>query len=60
MSSSSSVSYDVATSTDRTQSLFVLYFLRLHLQHKEVPRLGAESELRLQTYATVTATPDPS
>ena len=35
-------------------------FLGLHLQHMEVPRLGAESELRLPAYATVTAMPDPS
>ena len=26
----------------------------------EVPRLGSESELRLPTYTTATATPDPS
>lgn len=34
--------------------LFV--FLALHLQHMEVHRLGVESELHLQAYATATAT----
>ena len=29
-------------------------------RHMEVPRLGAESELQLPTYATATATPDLS
>ena len=32
----------------------------LHSQHMEVPRLGAESELQLPTYATATAMQDPS
>ena len=31
-----------------------------HLQHREVPRLGVESELALLFYATATAMPDPS
>ena len=31
-------------------------FLRLHLQHMEFPRLGAELELQLPAYTTVTAT----
>ena len=35
-------------------------FLGLHTQHMEVPRLGAESELRLQAYATGTAKGDLS
>ena len=43
--------------SDNTASFF---FLGLHLQHMEVPRLGVESELQLQAYATATATPDPS
>ena len=30
------------------------------LQHMEVPRLGAESELQLPACTTATATPDPS
>jgi len=38
----------------------VLSFLRLQLQHMEVPRLEAEWELQLQAYATVTAMPDLS
>ena len=37
-------------------SLF--FFLGLHLQHMEVPRLGVESELEPLVYAT--AMPDPS
>ena len=36
-----------------------LFFLRLHLQHMEVPRLGVESELQLPAYAADTATQDP-
>ena len=44
--------------------LFVLIyiyfaFLRLHLWHMDVPRLGVESELQLPAYARATATPDP-
>ena len=39
---------------------FFFCFLRLHLQHLEVPRLGAESELQLLVYTTATATPDLS
>ena len=35
-------------------------FLGLQVQHMEVPRLGVELELQLQTYFTATATPDPS
>ena len=35
-------------------------FLGLHVQHMEVPRLGAESELQRPTYATVTAMQDLS
>ena len=31
-----------------------------HLQHREVPRLGVESELALLFYATATAMADPS
>ena len=30
------------------------------MQHMEVPRLGAESELQLLAYTTATAKPDPS
>ena len=39
---------------------FFLSFLRLHLWHMEVPRLGVELELQLLAYTTATATPDPS
>ena len=35
-------------------------FLRLHLQHMEVPVLGVESELQLPAYTTAIATPDLS
>ena len=41
--------------------LFLSFFLGgPHSWHMEVPRLGAESELQLSTYATATATQDPS
>ena len=36
----------------------MLFFLGPHLQHMEVPRLGAESELQLLVYTT--AMPDLS
>ena len=36
------------------------FFLGLHVQWMEVPRLGVESELQLQAYATATATWGPS
>ena len=39
---------------------FFSVLLGPHLGHMEVPRLGVESELQLQAYTTVTATPDPS
>ena len=39
---------------------FILFFLGLHLRHMEVPRLRAESELRLPVYTTATATLDSS
>ena len=39
---------------------FFLLVLRLYLQHKEVPRLGVESELQLPVYTTATSTPGPS
>ena len=35
-------------------------FLGLHLRHKEVPRLGVESELELPAYNRATTTVDPS
>ena len=37
---------------------FVCLFLRLHLWHMEVPRLGVKLELQLQTCTIVTATQD--
>ena len=36
--------------------LFYFLLFRLHLWHMKVTRLGAESELQLQAYATATAT----
>ena len=36
------------------------FFLGLHLQHMEVPKIGVESELQLPATATATATPDLS
>ena len=36
------------------------FFLWPHLQHMEILRLGAESELQLLAYTTATATQDPS
>ena len=41
-------------------SFFFAFFLRLHQQHMEVPRLGVELELQLLAYAAATATRDPS
>ena len=38
--------------------IIILLFLRLHMWHMEVPRLGVESELQLPAYTT--ATWDPS
>ena len=40
--------------------LFFFFFLGLHPQHMEVPRLGVESELQLQAYSTATAILDQS
>ena len=48
--------------SQRLVSMMTLFFffLGLHLQLMEVPRLGVESELRLEAYTTETATPDLS
>ena len=40
--------------------LFFFFFLQLHLQHTEVPRLGFESELQPLAYTIATATLGPS
>ena len=37
--------------------LFFFFFLQLHLQHMEVPRLGVEFELQLPAYTKATAAP---
>ena len=39
---------------------FSFSFLRLHLWHTEVARLGRELELQLPAYNTAPAMPDPS
>ena len=36
------------------------FFLGLHLEQMDVPRLGVESELQFQAYTLATATPDLS
>ena len=36
------------------------FFLRKHMQHMEVPRLGAESELQLLAYTSAAEIWDPS
>ena len=41
-------------------SAFFLLFLGPKVRHREVPRLGVESELQLPAYTTVTAVLDPS
>ena len=41
-------------------SLFLFGFLRLHLWHTKVPRLGVEVELQLLAFAKAVAMPDPS
>ena len=49
--------------TDEPQWEFLFFFfgfLGPHPQHMEVPRLGVESELQLQTYATATTKPATS
>ena len=41
--------------------LFVcFFFLRPHLRHMEVPRLGIRLDLQLLAYTTAAATGDPS
>ena len=41
------------------RSYFILfYFLGLHRQHMEVPKLGVASELQLQAYTTAVTMPD--
>ena len=44
---------------DNRQISFFFFFLGPHLQHMEVPRLGADWELQLLAYTTATATQDP-
>ena len=39
---------------------FIFTFSLPHLGHRDVPRLGAESELHLPAYTTATAMPDLS
>ena len=42
------------------KSLIFFVFLRLHLRHMDVPRLGVALELELPAYATAIVTWDPS
>ena len=42
------------------QKKYYFFFLRPHLQHMEVPRLGMKLEVQLQTYTTAIATLDLS
>ena len=42
------------------QLLYFFFFLRLHLHHMEVPRLGVKSEWKLLAYTTATAKLDLS
>ena len=44
----------------QTKLIFFCFVLGPYLQHMEVPRLGVESELRLQVYTTATANGDLS
>ena len=51
-------------STPTILSIYLSYFIYFcflgpHSRHKEVPRLGGESELSLLAYATATAIQDP-
>ena len=48
---------DILVAAECAHCVCVL-FLRPHLWHMEIPRLGVK--LELLTYATATATPDPS
>ena len=61
LSSHLSTLFPAETGPNKTPFL-PFFFLGLHLQHMEVPRLGATSELQLPVYATATATAtqDPS
>ena len=45
---------------DKELLLSLFFFLRLHLRHMEVPRLGVTSELQLLAYTTATAMRDLS
>ena len=55
-------SFAVVKKTWRRQAFwpFYFFFLRLHLQHMEVPRLSVELELQLPAHATATTMPDLS
>jgi len=44
----------------KTQSNFIyFFFLGLHQQHMEIPRLGVKLELQLLAYTTATTTMEP-
>ena len=62
-SSESVFSFNLQNNVSCLAALFIYlvsFFVGLHLQHLEVPRLGVELELQCLTYATATATSDPS
>ena len=57
------VHYIILYTFCKPEALFIrnfFFFLWPHLQHMEVPRQGAESQLQLPAYATAIAIPDPS
>ena len=59
MLSSSELQCWGASAGMRVPAFVFCFFLKLHLWHMEVPRLGAELELQLPATARATAMPDP-
>ena len=51
-------SSNILTVTEICYCFLSTFFIGLHPQHMEVPRLGVEAELQLLAYATATATQD--
>ena len=50
--------YKALSSAQKERAYSFFFFLGLHLQCMEVPRLGVELELQLPAYTTATAMPD--
>ena len=48
---------DICLPRSRLLLFFSFFFLRLHLQHTEVPRLGVGSELQVQAYINAGSEP---